>query len=87
MEKLEVHVEGKAIQKSYFWCTEMGGRSSVVRALAAQASDLDSIPSDFPVYHIPSSAQPVFSINISYNIEKLGIRRGNKAIKTSACAS
>ena len=31
-------------------CMVMGGRSSVVRALAAQASDLGSIPSDFPVF-------------------------------------
>ena len=32
----------------------VGGRSSVVRALAAQASDLDSIPDGFPVlFHIP----------------------------------
>ena len=31
------------------------GRSSVVRALAAEASDLGSIHGDFPVlFHIPS---------------------------------
>ena len=39
----------------------VGGRSSVVRALAAQASDLGSIPSGFPVRilfhaHSPFSA-------------------------------
>ena len=28
----------------------VGGRSSVVRALAAQASNLGSIPNDFPVF-------------------------------------
>ena len=37
----------------------VGGRSSVVRTLAAQASYLGSIPGDFPVlFHIPS--QPVY---------------------------
>ena len=37
----------------------VGGLRSVVRALAAQASDLGSIPSGFPVlFHIPSF-QPV----------------------------
>ena len=42
----------------------VGGRSSVVRALAAQASDLGSIPGGFPVlFHIPFSAC-VCSINI-----------------------
>ena len=35
----------------------VGGRSSVVRALAAQASDLGSIPGSFPIlFHIPFSA-------------------------------
>ena len=43
----------------------VGGRSSVVRALAAQASDLGSISGGFPVpFHIPFSAC-VCSINIS----------------------
>ena len=42
----------------------VGGRSSVVRALAAQASDLGSIPGGFPVlFHIPFSACAC-SINI-----------------------
>ena len=41
-----------------------GGRGSVVRALAAQASNLDSIPGSFPIlFHIPFLAC-VCSINI-----------------------
>ena len=41
----------------------VGGCSSVVRALAAQASDLGSIPGGLPVlFHIPFSAS-VCSIN------------------------
>ena len=42
----------------------VGSRSSVVRALAAQASDLGSIPSDFPVSFFKFHLQPVYSVNI-----------------------
>ena len=42
----------------------MSGRSSVVRALAAQASDLGSIPSDFPVF--PHSIFSLCVVLISY---------------------
>ena len=42
----------------------MGGLSSVVRALAAQASDLGSIPSDFPVFPQSIFSLAVCSINI-----------------------
>ena len=49
----------------------MGGRSSMVRALTVQASDLGSIPSGFPVlFHIPFSAC-VCSINILTLIKNL----------------
>ena len=42
------------------------GRSSVVRALAAQASDLGSIPGGLPVlFHIPLF-QPVYVVSTSY---------------------
>ena len=52
---------------SAVWNMEaVGGRSSVVRALAAQASDLGSIPGGSPVlFYIPFSAC-VCSINILY---------------------
>ena len=62
---------GTAIEQlhdSIVWNEEglvaVGGLSSVVRALAAQASDLGSIPGGFPaLFHIPFSAC-VCSINI-----------------------
>ena len=46
-------------------CTDaVGGRSSVVRALVAQASDLGLIPSGFPVlFYIP-----LFPFQSVYNI-------------------
>ena len=44
----------------------VGGRSSVVRALAAQASDLGSVHGGFPVlFHIPLF-QPVYVVSTSY---------------------
>ena len=46
------------------WLRVMGSRSSVVRALAAQASNLGSIPSDFPVSFPHSIFQPECSVNI-----------------------
>ena len=61
----------------------VGGHSSVVRALAAQASDLGSIPGGFLVlFHIPFSA--CVSINtllilIRYKIE-LGQQKKNYSV-------
>ena len=43
----------------------VGDRSSVARALAAQVSDLGSIPSSFPVLFLHSPFQPVL-VSIPY---------------------
>ena len=51
-----IQAEKGDVEKNGMWrgLVAVGGRSSVVRALAAQASDLGSIPGIFPVlYHIP----------------------------------
>ena len=59
----ETAVEQYHLNSTWVGCgglVVVGGRSSVVRALAAQASDLGSIPDDFTIaFHIPS--WPVYS--------------------------
>ena len=63
---MAVGYESSTTQQYGMWreLVAVGGRSSVVRALAAQASDLGSIHGGFPVlFHIPFSAC-VYSINI-----------------------